>query len=40
LNILVGAGAVNLGYQSGKLKRKVYYGKTREEVKDKLIAAF
>ena len=33
------AGAVNLGYQGGKLKRKVYYGKTRDEVKDKLIAA-
>ena len=32
-------GAVNLGYQSGKLKRKVYYGKTREEVQSKLVAA-
>jgi integrase len=32
-------GAVNLGYQSGKLKRKVYYGKTREEVQIKLVAA-
>jgi integrase len=33
------AGAVNLGYQSGKLKRKVYYGKTREEVQIRLVAA-
>jgi integrase len=32
-------GAVNLGYRSGKLKRKVYYGKTREEVQIKLVAA-
>ena len=29
-------GAVNLGYQGGKLKRKVYYGKTRNEVSGKL----
>jgi integrase len=33
------AGAVNLGYQAGKLKRKVYYGKTRSEVSEKLTAA-
>jgi integrase len=32
-------GAANLGYRSGKLKRKVYYGKTREEVQIKLVAA-
>jgi integrase len=32
-------GALNLGYQNGKLKRKVYYGKTREEAHDKLVAA-
>lgn len=31
--------AVNLGYQNGKLRRKVYYGKTHDEVKTKLIAA-
>jgi integrase len=31
--------AVNLGYQSGKLRRKVYYGKTREEVQERLVAA-
>lgn len=30
---------VNLGYQDGKLKRKSFYGKTREEVQGKLIAA-
>jgi len=30
--------AVNLGYQGGKLKRKVYYGKTRSEVSEKLTA--
>jgi integrase len=30
---------VNLGYQNGKLNRKYYYGETRDEVKDKLIAA-
>jgi integrase len=33
------AAAVNLGYQGGKLRRKVYYGKTREEVQEKLVAA-
>ena len=33
------AAAINLGYQSGKLRRKNFYGKTREEVRDKLIAA-
>jgi integrase len=33
------AAAINLGYQSGKLRRKVYYGKTREEVRGKLTAA-
>lgn len=32
-------GAVNLGYQNGKLKRKSFYGKTREEVQIKLVAA-
>ncbi|HKY05769.1 MAG TPA: tyrosine-type recombinase/integrase, partial [Blastocatellia bacterium] len=32
-------GAANLGYQNGKLKRKVYYGKTRSEVSEKLTAA-
>ena len=32
-------GAVNLGYQDGKLKRKVFYGKTRSEVSEKLTAA-
>jgi integrase len=30
---------INLGYQGGKLKRHYYYGKTREEVSDKLIEA-
>lgn len=30
---------VNLGYQNGKLKRKSFYGKTREEVQSKLVAA-
>jgi integrase len=29
----------NLGYQDGKLRRKSFYGSTREEVKDKLVAA-
>jgi hypothetical protein len=29
---------VNLGYQNGKLKRKSFYGKTREEVQSKLVA--
>ena len=33
------AAAINLGYQDGKLKRKTFYGTTREEVKGKLIAA-
>ena len=33
------AAAINLGYQDGKLTRKTYYGATREEVKDKLVAA-
>ena len=33
------AAAVNLGYEEGKLQRKVYYGKTRDEVSNKLIAA-
>lgn len=33
------AAAVNLGYRGGKLRRKVYYGKTREEVQGKLVAA-
>lgn len=33
------AAAVNLGYQGGKLRRKVYYGKTREEVQERLVAA-
>ena len=32
------AGAVNLGYQNGKLKRKVYYGKTRSDISEKLTA--
>jgi integrase len=32
-------GVVNLGYQDGKLRRKYYYGKTREEVKSELVAA-
>ena len=32
-------GVVNLGYQDGKLKRKYYYGKTREEVKSELVTA-
>src|SRR5215210_2094383 len=31
-------GVVTLGYENGKLKRKNLYGKTREDVKDKLIA--
>jgi integrase len=30
--------AITLGYQGGKLKRKSFYGKTREEVQAKLIA--
>lgn len=33
------AAAINLGYQEGKLKRKTFYGATREEVKDKLVGA-
>lgn len=33
------AGVINLGYQGGKLKRKTFYGATREEVKDKLVPA-
>jgi integrase len=33
------AAAINLGYQGGKLKRKTFYGATREEVKDKLVPA-
>jgi integrase len=31
--------AANLGYQNGKLRRKVYYGKSRKEASDKLTAA-
>lgn len=30
---------INLGYQGGKLKRRYYYGKTREEVSEKLVEA-
>jgi integrase len=30
------AAALNLGYQNGRLKRKMFYGKTRKEVADKL----
>ena len=33
------AAAINLGYQNGKLKRKTFYGGTREQVKNKLVAA-
>lgn len=33
------AGVINLGYQDGKLKRKTFYGETREEVRGKLVAA-
>ena len=33
------AAVINLGYQDGKLRRKTFYGATREEVKDKLVAA-
>ena len=33
------AAAINLGYENGKLKRKTFYGATREEVKSKLVAA-
>lgn len=33
------AAAINLGYQNGKLKRKTFYGETREDVKNKLVAA-
>jgi integrase len=33
------AAAINLGYHSGKLKRKTVYGKSRAEVRDKLTAA-
>jgi integrase len=33
------AAAINLGYQDGKLKRKAFYGETREEVRGKLVAA-
>jgi integrase len=33
------AAAINLGYQGGKLKRKTFYGETREEVRGKLVAA-
>lgn len=30
--------AINLGYKAGKLKRKVFYGKTRKDVSDTLTA--
>jgi integrase len=33
------AAVINLGYQDGKLRRKAFYGATREEVKDKLVGA-
>jgi integrase len=33
------AAVINLGYLNGKLRRKTFYGDTREVVKDKLIAA-
>jgi len=33
------AGAINLGYQNGKLKRKTFYGMTRAEVAGKLNSA-
>jgi integrase len=33
------AGVINLGYQEGKLKRKTFYGETREDVRGKLVAA-
>lgn len=33
------AAAINLGYQGGKLKRKTFYGATREEVRGQLVAA-
>lgn len=33
------AGVINLGYQDGKLRRKIFYGDTREEVRGKLVAA-
>ena len=33
------AAVINLGYQDGKLRRKTFYGASREAVKDKLVAA-
>lgn len=33
------AGAISLGYQNGKPKRKTFYGETRKEVQEKLTVA-